>query len=50
MRKMAGAGLRLRADLHTHSTYSDGFYAPTKCAAGRRRTAWSSFRSPITTP
>lgn len=26
--KMTGAGLRLRADLHTHSIYSDGFYAP----------------------
>lgn len=28
MTKMTGAGLRLRADLHTHSIYSDGFYAP----------------------
>ena len=27
-RHLAGAGLRLRADLHTHSTYSDGFYDP----------------------
>jgi hypothetical protein len=26
--KMTGAGLRLRADLHTHSIYSDGMYTP----------------------
>ena len=26
--KTAGAGLRLRTDLHTHSVYSDGYYAP----------------------
>lgn len=29
---MAGAGLRLRADLHTHSIYSDGAYTPEEIA------------------
>ena len=28
MANYPGAGLRLRTDLHTHSTYSDGFYSP----------------------
>ena len=28
MANYPGTGLRLRTDLHTHSTYSDGFYSP----------------------
>lgn len=33
----AGAGVRLRADLHTHSVYSDGFYTPDELCRRAKR-------------